>query len=67
MSRGPRHVLVEQLPLVGLLAFGFLAVYAVLLGVLRLAGPPAGGPVSRWRASSRSSWARASWEVARSR
>ncbi|PPS72525.1 MULTISPECIES: AEC family transporter [Streptomyces] len=33
----PRHVLVEQLPLVGLLAFGFLAVYAVLLGVLRLA------------------------------
>ncbi|MGA5898604.1 AEC family transporter [Streptomyces venetus] len=35
--RTPRHVLVEQLPLVGLLAFGFLAVYAVLLGVLRLA------------------------------
>ncbi|MEV0244285.1 AEC family transporter [Streptomyces sp. NPDC050674] len=33
----PRHVLIEQLPLVGLLAFGFLAVYAVLLGVLRLA------------------------------
>ncbi|MER5831687.1 AEC family transporter [Streptomyces sp. NPDC002130] len=33
----PRHVLVEQLPLVSLLAFGFLAVYAVLLGVLRLA------------------------------
>ncbi|MER7482946.1 AEC family transporter [Streptomyces sp. NPDC126510] len=33
----PRHVLVEQLPLVGLLALGFLAVYAVLLGVLRLA------------------------------
>jgi predicted permease len=33
----PRHVLVEQLPLVGLLAFGLLGVYAVLLGVLRLA------------------------------
>ncbi|WP_030678601.1 AEC family transporter [Streptomyces cellulosae] len=33
----PRHVLVDQLPLVGLLAFGLLGVYAVLLGVLRLA------------------------------
>ncbi|MDN0196714.1 AEC family transporter [Streptomyces sp. S.PNR 29] len=33
----PRQVLVEQLPLVGLLAFGLLGVYAVLLGVLRLA------------------------------
>ncbi|MGX5181448.1 AEC family transporter [Streptomyces avermitilis] len=33
----PRRVLVEQLPLVGLLAFGLLGVYAVLLGVLRLA------------------------------
>ncbi|MFD3502314.1 AEC family transporter [Streptomyces sp. NPDC058676] len=33
----PRHVLVEQLPLVGLLAFGLLGVYAALLGVLRLA------------------------------
>lgn len=33
----PRDVLVEQLPLVGLLAFGLLGVYAVLFGVLRLA------------------------------
>ncbi|MFF3334035.1 AEC family transporter [Streptomyces sp. NPDC002888] len=33
----PREVLVEQLPLVGLLAFGLLGVYAVLFGVLRLA------------------------------
>ncbi|WP_037677398.1 AEC family transporter [Streptomyces griseus] len=33
----PRDVLVDQLPLVGLLAFGFLGVYAVVFGVLRLA------------------------------
>ncbi|GAA2265168.1 hypothetical protein GCM10010145_43290 [Streptomyces ruber] len=35
--RTPRHTLVEKLPLAGLLALGFLAVYAVLFAVLRYA------------------------------